>query len=67
MLLTITGCKSAANQTLCAGNTDVNKLHMNAHKKDCMDFTLNWENVHFFWSCDQFVTDLVAVWIPEMP
>ncbi len=49
MFLTITGCKSAANQTLCAGNTDVNKLHMNAHKKDHMGFTsLKQEKVHLF-------------------
>lgn len=49
MFLTITGCKSTANQTSCAGNTDVNKLHMNTHKKDYMDFTsLKLENVHLF-------------------
>ncbi len=49
MFLTITGCKTAANLTLCAGNTDVNNLHMNAHKKDHMGFTsLKLEKVHLF-------------------
>lgn len=60
MLLTITGCKS---DVVCRKHRREQTAHERAQKRF---YIIEIGKCSFFWSCDQFVPNLVAVWIPEM-